>query len=90
MQYCTLEGHQPARQGSAPPSISCLDSTPQSLFPQTTDTVLLAPLLHHPSLELILDSFPLVDLRRRIFLLATLRLSLGLQPFNLSPQALSV
>jgi hypothetical protein len=70
--------------------ISRLDSTPQSLFPKTAYAILLAPLLHHPSLKLIPNNFPLVDLRRRILLLATSCFSLVLQPSDFSSQTLSV
>jgi hypothetical protein len=84
IQCCTPEGYQPVQTSLVSPLVSCLDSTPQSLFPKTADAILLAPLLHHPSFKLIPNNFPLVNLWRRIFLLATPCLSLVLQPRDLS------
>jgi hypothetical protein len=84
MRCCKLKGYQATHTSLASPSISCLHSTPQSLFPKTAYAILLAPLLHHPSLKLIPNDFPLVDLRRRILLLATPCLGLVLQPLDLS------
>ena len=70
--------------------VSCLHPTPQPFLPKTANAVVFAPLLHHPSLELVLDDFPLIDLRRRILLLATPRFGFGLQPLNLESQALQI
>lgn len=70
--------------------VSCLHATPQPFLPKTANAIILAPFLHHPSLELVFDDFPLINLRRSIFLLAAPCLSLGLQPLNLKPQALLV
>lgn len=70
--------------------VSCLHSTSQSLSPKTAYAILLAPLLHHPRLELISDDFPFVDLWSRILFLAALRFGLGLQTFDLKPQTLSI
>jgi len=70
--------------------VPCLHATPQPLLPKTANAVVFAPLLYHPSLQLVFDDFPLVDLRRRILLLSSLRFSLRLQPLNLEPQALLV
>jgi hypothetical protein len=70
--------------------VSCLHATPQPFLPKTANAVVFAPLLHHPRLELVFDNFPLINLRRRIFLLATPCLGLGLQPLDLESQALQV
>jgi hypothetical protein len=70
--------------------VSCLHATPQSLFPKTANAIVFAPLLHHPSLEFVLDGFPLIDFRRRILLLATLCLGLLLKPLDLKSQALLI
>lgn len=70
--------------------VSCLHATSQPFLPKTTNAIILAPLLYHPGLELVFDDFPLIDLRRCIFLLATPCLGLGLQPLDLESQALLV
>lgn len=64
-----------------------LYSTSQSFLPETANAVVFAPLLHHPRLELVSDDFPFVDFQRRVFLLATSCLGLGLQSFDLESQA---
>ena len=70
--------------------ISCLHATPQPFLPKTANAVVFAPLLYHPSLEIVSEDFPLIDFGRRIFLLATLRFGLGLQPLDLESQALLI
>jgi hypothetical protein len=60
------------------PLVPSLDSASQALFPKAAHAILLAPLLHHPRLELVSDSLPLVDLWRRILLLSASGLGLVL------------
>lgn len=67
-----------------------LDSTSQSVFPKAANTVIFAPFLHHPRLELVFNGLPLVHLRRSILSLATPLFDLGFQPLNMCPQALRV
>jgi hypothetical protein len=72
------------------PSIVPLDTAPQPLPPKTTNAVLLAPLLHHPSLDLVPHNLPLIDLRRSVFLLPPLGLDSGLDPLELGSDALGI
>lgn len=62
--------------------VFCFHASPQTFPPKAADTVIFAPLLHHPGLELVLDDFPLVDIRRRILLLPTFSLGLMFQPLD--------
>ena len=63
--------------------VFCFHASPQTFPPKAADTVVFAPLLHHPGFELIFDDFPLVDIRRRILFLPTFSLGLMLQPLDL-------
>jgi len=71
-------------------SIPPLNPTPKSFPPEATNTILLAPLLHHPSFQLIPNNLPLVNLRRRIFLLAPSGLDFRFEPLELRAETLRV
>ena len=86
----TAKNHIPISQAGKPHSIPALNPTPQPLPPETTNAILLAPLLHHPSLDLVPHNFLFIDLRRRIFLLTPSSLDFGFEPLELRPNTLGV
>jgi hypothetical protein len=73
-----------------PTSIIPLNPTPQPLPPKTANTILLAPLLHHPSPDLVPHNLPLIHLNRSVLLLPPLSLDPRLDPLELCPNALRV